>query len=77
MAWLAALPPILSPAKVLRAVLRANTVVQRVDAAVRLHPGVVAAPILLGTLSACGGTLLVDAFCYCAGYKQGVRRRVP
>lgn len=55
----------------LRAVLRANTVVQRVDAAVRLHPGVVAAPIVLGTLSACGGTLLVDAFRHCAGYKQG------
>lgn len=67
-AWAAELPPIRTAAKLLRAILRATTVVQRVNAAVMLHPGVIAAPLVLGTLSACGGGLLVDAFSHCAGY---------
>jgi hypothetical protein len=67
-AWAAVLPPVRTAAKLLRAILRATTVVQRVNAAVMLHPGVIAAPLVLGTLSACGGGLLVDAFSHCAGY---------
>jgi hypothetical protein len=66
-----ALPPVGAAARAARVALRATTVVHRVDAAVRLHPGVVAAPIILGTLAGCGGRLLVDAFSHCAGYRQG------
>ena len=66
-----ALPPVGAAARAARVVLRATTVVHRVDAAVRLHPGVVAAPIILGTIAGCGGRLLVDAFSHCAGYRQG------
>ncbi|EFN53280.1 hypothetical protein CHLNCDRAFT_136911 [Chlorella variabilis] len=65
------LPPFRAACKVARSILRANTVVHRVNAAVKLHPGVVAAPLVLGTLGGCGGRLLVDAFSHCAGYKQG------
>lgn len=67
----AGLPPLRCAAKLCRAVLRATTVVQRVDAAARLHPGVVAAPVVLGTLAGAGGKLLTDAFLHCAGYTQG------
>ena len=78
--WVAAayeLPPVRTAAKLMRAILRASTVVHRVNAAVALHPGVVAAPLLLGMLGGCGGKLLVDAFGRCAGYSQGERAVVP
>mgnify|MGYP001810721170 CR=1 FL=1 len=65
------LPPLRAAAKACRAVLRANTIVHRVNAAVAVYPGVLAAPLLLGTLGGAGGRLTVDAFAYCAGYKQG------
>lgn len=65
---LAALPPVRAAAKLARAVLRANQVVQRVNAAAALFPGVAAAPIVLGTLAGAGGKLLTDAFALCAGY---------
>jgi hypothetical protein len=32
----------------------------QVNLAVQLYPGVVAAPIILGTISGCGGRLLAD-----------------
>ena len=65
---IAALPPVRSSAKVARAILRANQIVQRVNAAVKLFPGLVAAPLVLGTLAGSGGKLLTDAFSRCAGY---------
>lgn len=69
-------PQVTSPAKVCRSVLRANQIVQRVNAAVKLYPGVVAAPLVLGTLAGAGGKLLTDAFTHCAGYKpQGALGR--
>ena len=64
----AALPPVRSSAKVARAILRANQIVQRVNAAVKLFPGLVGAPLVLGTLAGSGGKLLTDAFSRCAGY---------
>eukprot|EP00775_Hariotina_reticulata_P009971 gene9971-10125_t len=33
----------------------------RVDVAVKLYPGIAAAPLLLGTLAGCGGRLIADA----------------
>ncbi|KXZ41319.1 hypothetical protein GPECTOR_557g577 [Gonium pectorale] len=41
--------------------LRANLIISRVDLAVSLYPGVVAAPLILGTLAGCGGKLITDA----------------
>ncbi|KAL4459047.1 hypothetical protein ABPG75_013912 [Micractinium tetrahymenae] len=67
----AGLPPLRSAAKLCSAILRATTVVQRVNAAAKLHPGVVAAPLVLGTLAGAGGKMLTDAFLHCAGYRQG------
>lgn len=65
---IAALLPVRSGAKVARAILRANQIVQRVNAAVKLFPGLVGAPLVLGTLAGSGGKLLTDAFSRCAGY---------
>lgn len=62
------LAPVMGAAKVARAILRANQVVHRVNAAVKLFPGVAAAPLVLGTLAGAGGKLLTDAFSHCAGY---------
>lgn len=64
----ASLAPVRSGAKVARAILRANQIVQRVNAAVKLFPGLVGAPLVLGTLAGSGGKLLTDAFSRCAGY---------
>ncbi|KAL4431927.1 hypothetical protein ABPG77_000194 [Micractinium sp. CCAP 211/92] len=64
-------PVLRCAAQLCRAVLRATTIVQRVNAAARLHPGVVAAPVILGTLAGAGGKLLTDAFLHCAGYQKG------
>lgn len=41
--------------------LRASLVVARVDLAVRKYPGVIAAPLLLGTLAGCAGKIITDA----------------
>lgn len=38
-----------------------RAVFTQVDLAVQLFPGVAAAPLILGTLSGCGGRLLADA----------------
>jgi hypothetical protein len=37
-----------------------RAVLPQVNLAVQLYPGVVAAPIILGTISGCGGRLLAD-----------------
>jgi len=39
---------------------RALLIISRVDLAVQLYPGVVAAPLILGTLAGCGGRILAD-----------------
>ncbi|PRW59772.1 trimeric intracellular cation channel type B [Chlorella sorokiniana] len=65
---IAALPPVRSGAKVARAILRAGQIVQRTSAAAKLFPGLVGAPLVLGTLAGSGGKLLTDAFSRCAGY---------
>lgn len=67
---LAALPPVRVAAKLARAILRANQVVQRVNAAAKVFPGVATAPLILGTLAGSGGKLLTDAFAHCGGYPR-------
>ena len=54
-------PPTRAAARACMNILRASLVVARVDTAVRRFPGVVAAPLLLGTLAGCGGKVLTDA----------------
>ena len=55
--------------KAATSLLRARLIIARVDLAVRLYPGVVAAPLLLGTLAGCGGRLLADAILW--GWSPG------
>lgn len=40
----------------------------QVDLAIKLYPGIVAAPLLLGTLAGCGGRLIADALLH--GYAE-------
>lgn len=46
--------------------------VARVDAAVRVYPGVWAAPLILGTIGATGGKFLVDAVLILTGVSKGM-----
>ena len=55
-----ALPPVRALGRACTNALRAGLVVARVDAACRRFPGVVAAPLLLGTLAGCAGKVLTD-----------------
>ncbi|EFJ49844.1 hypothetical protein VOLCADRAFT_104093 [Volvox carteri f. nagariensis] len=55
------LPPIKTVTKLCVTFMRANLIINRVDLAVALFPGVIAAPLILGTLAGSGGKLLVDA----------------
>ena len=41
-------------------ILRAGTIVSRVDAATKMYPGVWAAPLVVGTIGGTGGKFLVD-----------------
>lgn len=43
----------------------------QVDLAVKLYPGIVAAPLLLGTLAGCGGRLLADTLLHSWGALPG------
>lgn len=43
----------------------------QVDTAVQLYPGVVAAPLILGTLAGCGGRLIADALLHSWGLLHG------
>ncbi|KAK9816376.1 hypothetical protein WJX74_010431 [Apatococcus lobatus] len=52
-------------------VLRAQLLVSRVDQAVKLFPRVPMAPIVLGTLAACGGKFIVDAVNIATGNHAG------
>ena len=51
--------------------LRAGIIAMRVDAAAALFPGVIAAPLMLGTLAASGGKLCVDAIMQLYGKPAG------
>ncbi len=53
-------------------VLRAQLLVSRVDQAVKLFPRVPMAPIVLGTLAACGGKFIVDAVNIASGTHSGM-----
>uniref|UniRef100_A0A383VCK9 Uncharacterized protein n=1 Tax=Tetradesmus obliquus TaxID=3088 RepID=A0A383VCK9_TETOB len=53
------------------ALMRALLIVSRVDLAVKLYPGIVAAPLLLGTLAGCGGRLLADTLLHSWGALPG------
>lgn len=46
--------------KACTSLLRVRLIIARVDLAVAMYPGVVAAPLLLGTVAGCGGRLLAD-----------------
>eukprot|EP00887_Chlorella_sp_A99_P001096 scaffold14.g1096.t1 len=65
------LRPLLIFIQACRSAMRANIIFARVEVAARLFPGVLAAPLLLGTLAGAGGTLLVDAVEICGGHKKG------
>ena len=59
-------------------VLRAQLLVSRVDQAVKLFPRVPMAPIVLGTLAACGGKFIVDAVNIATGTHAGTRtKKIP
>lgn len=64
---------ILAFLKASTALLRALLIVARVDAAVAVFPGVVAAPLVLGTLAGCGGRLIVDGLYFGWGVRPGWR----
>ncbi|KAK9853347.1 hypothetical protein WJX84_002026 [Apatococcus fuscideae] len=52
-------------------ILRAQLLVSRVNQAVKLFPRVPMAPIVLGTLAACGGKFIVDAVNLAMGNQSG------
>ena len=49
--------------------LRAGIIAGRVGAVVRIFPGVLVAPLMMGTLAASGGKLCVDAVMHLFGPK--------
>jgi hypothetical protein len=51
--------------------LRAGLIAQRVNLAVRMFPGVWAAPIVLGTVGGSGGKLVIDAVLLSLGFPAG------
>jgi hypothetical protein len=52
-------------------VLRSGLIVQRVNVAAAMFPGVVATPLVIGTIAGSGGKLLVDAITVACGEKKG------
>lgn len=52
-------------------ILRAGTMVARIDVATRVYPGVWGAAIILGTIGATGGKFLADAILSLAGISTG------
>ncbi|GIL68827.1 hypothetical protein Vafri_22058 [Volvox africanus] len=65
------MPPVKMITKLCLTFLRAKLIINRVELAVVLFPGVIAAPLILGTLAGSGGKLLVDAIRYHWGGLQG------
>ncbi len=53
------------------AILRAGLIVHRVNATAALFPGVVAAPLVIGTIAGCGGKVIVDAIDVACQTKKG------
>lgn len=58
-------------------ILRAQLLVSRVNQAVKLFPRVPMAPIVLGTLAACGGKFIVDAVNLAMGNQSGASYSAP
>lgn len=52
--------PVTAAGKVCVQILRANLLVNRVNAAVRHYPGILAAPIVMGVAASSGGKLFLD-----------------
>lgn len=59
------------PAQACLCVLRSSLIVHRVGAAVAVFPGVLAAPLVLGTLSGSGGKVISDAIQAALGEAKG------
>ena len=57
--------------------LRGAIMANRVDVAVRLFPGVIAAPLVLGTLGGSGGRLCVDLILHLYGNLTGTPAARP
>ena len=54
--------------------LRGSIMANRVDVACRLFPGVIAAPLVLGTVGGAGGRLCVDLILHLYGNLTGEPR---
>lgn len=54
-------------------ILRSSLIFHRVSTAVVLFPGVLAAPLILGTLAGSAGKMLVDALQVSAGISKGIQ----
>ncbi|KAG2431332.1 hypothetical protein HYH02_013322 [Chlamydomonas schloesseri] len=54
------IPPIKALTKLCVTFMRANLIISRVDLAVTKYPGVIAAPLILGTIAGAGGKLITD-----------------
>ena len=57
-------------------ILRAGLIASRVDLSVQKFPGVIAAPLVIGTIGGSGGKFLVDAIQKASGSLQGVPFRL-
>ncbi|KAG2423538.1 hypothetical protein HXX76_015285 [Chlamydomonas incerta] len=55
-----AIPPVKALTKLCVTFMRANLIISRVDLAVTKYPGVIAAPLILGTIAGAGGKLITD-----------------
>lgn len=58
-------------------ILRAGLMAARVDLAVQLFPGVIAAPLLLGSIAGTGGRFSIDPILAAIGELPGTRGRHP
>ena len=60
-------------------VLRAGLIASRVDVTLELYPGVVLAPLVIGTIAGSGGKLISDGVAMASGHLTGVPqcRSVP
>ena len=58
-------------------ILRANLIAARVDLSVQKYPGVVAAPLVIGTIAGSGGKLLQDGIQMACGTLQGTPHVLP
>ena len=54
-------------------ILRAGLIASRVNLSVQKFPGVIAAPLVIGTIGGSGGKLLLDGIQLASGTLQGER----